>query len=268
MKTSESISEIIKALVAAQAEITNPAKDSDNPYYKSKYASLPDCIDATKPILTKHGLVIVQSVEGNEVVEVVTRLCHVTGQWMEGTVSMTPTKNDPQGAASASTYGRRYGLMAMLGIAGADMDDDGAVASGTVVKRPPVNSPTVEKTSEQIPPVEKSSGVTKEDVEEIFGRGDVKTGVTQPPVSAEPGPSGEMVLVTVVKGVTWRPSGKSGKFFTVTTEDGRRAGTFSETLAQQAKALKLEGARVVLVTAPSKDGNYLDLVDICKTAEK
>lgn len=248
MKTSESIAALVKALVAAQAEITNPAKDSDNPFYKSKYANLPDCIDATKPILTKNGLAMVQSIEGSETIEVVTRLCHVSGEWMEGTISMTPTKNDPQGAASASTYGRRYGLMAMLDIAGAEMDDDGGQASGTVIKKqaPPVSpkteaapiSPPVENTSVQIPP----------------------SGDPNAPTAADPGP---LQVIDEIASVKFRPVAKGGgRQFTVEFKTGRKASTFSETLALHAKALKEEGAKVVATMEQSKDGRFFDLTSV------
>jgi hypothetical protein len=41
---------------------------------------------------------------------------------------MTPTKHDPQGMRSATTYARRYGLSAILGIV-TDDDDDGNASS-------------------------------------------------------------------------------------------------------------------------------------------
>jgi hypothetical protein len=38
MEKSENINEIAEAIALAQAEIQNPAKDSENPFFKSKYA--------------------------------------------------------------------------------------------------------------------------------------------------------------------------------------------------------------------------------------
>lgn len=40
MKTSDTLKEIAPALVAFQAEVKDPRKDSDNPYFKSKYVEL------------------------------------------------------------------------------------------------------------------------------------------------------------------------------------------------------------------------------------
>jgi hypothetical protein len=53
---------------------------------------------------------------------------HESGEMLEcGIVHFPATKKDPQGYASALTYGRRYSLMAACGIA--PEDDDGNRAS-------------------------------------------------------------------------------------------------------------------------------------------
>jgi hypothetical protein len=53
---------------------------------------------------------------------------HESGEMLEcGIVHFPATKKDPQGYASALTYGRRYSLMAACGIA--PEDDDGNMAS-------------------------------------------------------------------------------------------------------------------------------------------
>jgi len=57
-----------------------------------------------------------------------TRLMHSSGEWLEGEWPLNPVKNDPQALGAASTYARRYSLMAALGIA--TEDDDGETASG------------------------------------------------------------------------------------------------------------------------------------------
>ena len=46
----------------------------------------------------------------------------------DGGVPLILIKNDMQGLGSAITYARRYGLMAAVGIAAEDEDDDGARA--------------------------------------------------------------------------------------------------------------------------------------------
>ena len=49
MNHSESIAKLSEAMCAAQQEIDHAHKDSTNPHYKSKFASLPSVIDATVP---------------------------------------------------------------------------------------------------------------------------------------------------------------------------------------------------------------------------
>ena len=148
-----------------------------------------------------------------------------------------------------------------------------------------VNSPTAEKTGEQIPPEEKAPKSPGDEFIEVTQppalkekpapkpepEPFVKGGSMFPPAekpAPKPEPEGEMKLVTEITGVKWRPSGKGGKFYTIETSDGRKAGTFSEALALLAKQLKIDKADVVLVTTPSKDGKYLDLVDVAGVAEK
>jgi len=68
-----------------------------------------------------------------------TLLVHTSGEWIKGTVKLTPVKNDPQGFSSAMTYARRICLSAVLGIATED-DDDGNAASEPKKKPAPRES--------------------------------------------------------------------------------------------------------------------------------
>ena len=53
--------EYAQALVAVIGELQNVAKTASNPYFKSKYAPLDAILDATRPVLAKHGLAIQQT---------------------------------------------------------------------------------------------------------------------------------------------------------------------------------------------------------------
>lgn len=125
MQMSEKIDLLAQALVAAQAELKPAPKDSENPFFKSTYADLTTCIATATPVLVKHGLAVSQMVDGEG--GVTTILLHKSGQWISGTGRFAPTKNDPQGYASAVTYGRRYGYSAIIGLT--TEDDDGNAAS-------------------------------------------------------------------------------------------------------------------------------------------
>ena len=128
MTHSEQIKDLATALAKAQAEIEGARKDSTNPHFKSSYADLASVWDACRKALTGNGLSVVQGPVSDEGrVGVTTMLMHSSGQWLESTFFMRPTKDDPQGAGSALTYARRYALAAMVGVA--PEDDDGNAAS-------------------------------------------------------------------------------------------------------------------------------------------
>ena len=60
MNKSESITNLATALAQAQAEMPVAVFDATNPFLKSKYASLGAVIQASRPILAKHKLSLVQ----------------------------------------------------------------------------------------------------------------------------------------------------------------------------------------------------------------
>lgn len=122
------LDKIAPAFVAAQAEIGGVEKDSKNPAFKSRYASLEAVIDAAKPILIKHQLAFLQMPGAltEHGLSVTTMILHESGQHISSTLTVPLSKRDPQGAGSAITYACRYSLMAMLGMP--PVDDDGEAA--------------------------------------------------------------------------------------------------------------------------------------------
>lgn len=130
MNKSENISEICKAMNLAQPAIKAAIKDSNNPFFKSKYADLQNVWDACKEAIHSHGLAVMQlpsHVDGEPALETI--LTHSSGQWISGVYPLNPTKKDPQGVGAAITYARRYALAALIGVV-YDEDDDGEVAQG------------------------------------------------------------------------------------------------------------------------------------------
>lgn len=126
---SEQIGELAKALAIAQGKITGALKDSSNPFFKSRYADLASVWDACRGPLSENGLAVVQLTESDDSgVFVITTLAHSSGQWMRSRLRLTPKDSTPQGMGSAITYGRRYALAAIVGVA--QVDDDGNAASG------------------------------------------------------------------------------------------------------------------------------------------
>lgn len=134
MKTSESIAAIAPAVVKASAELGPVTKDATNPAFRNKYATLDAIMEQVRPVLAKHGLAVMQGVAHPETVDgrvvglsVETRLLHQSGEWLSTVVTLPVEKPTAQGAGSAISYGRRYGLSAMLGLTAED--DDGNAAS-------------------------------------------------------------------------------------------------------------------------------------------
>lgn len=119
------------ALAKAQAKISNPAKTALNPHFKSNYANLATGIDAIRSALGEQGIAFVQTTAmKGEMMVLYTRLIHSSGEWIGSEWPVAAySKVSPQQMGSALTYGRRYSLFSIVGIAGHDDDDDGNMAS-------------------------------------------------------------------------------------------------------------------------------------------
>lgn len=154
MRMSESIKNIATSLVAFQAEVKDPSKDGKANY--GKYVQLDALLEVIRPALSKQGLSFLQFPGGDgQVITITTLLMHTSGEWIESDpFCLKAQKVDPQGAGSAVTYGRRYSLSSVLGVAW-DEDDDGNKASG---KDKQTGKPLAEKPK---PKVIKVGGTTK-----------------------------------------------------------------------------------------------------------
>jgi len=149
MKTSEAIDQISTALASAQAEITNPVKDAENPHFKSSYADLAGGLSVARPVLAKHGIAIIQATTmDGDVMMLETRLAHKSGQWVATDYPVCRFPSPQQQIGSALTYARRYSLFSLVGIAGED--DDGNEASKTQTPAPPKKAGPATITPEQV----------------------------------------------------------------------------------------------------------------------
>lgn len=131
MEQSEQVNELFTALAKAQGQMEGAIKDSANPFFKSKYADLTSVWTACRKALTDNGLSVIQVPSTDaENVSITTQLCHSSGQWVSGKLSMKPVKTDPQSILSCITYIRRGSLASFVGVA--PEDDDGNQASGKI----------------------------------------------------------------------------------------------------------------------------------------
>lgn len=123
------------SLVAAKSAMGALVRDASNPHFKSKYATLANCIDVVVPALHAHGLVLVERLDHKyyddiNVLHLHMSVVHVeSGQSVESSYPiMAKDMDNPQHLGSAITYARRYLLQTMAGLA--PEDDDGNAASG------------------------------------------------------------------------------------------------------------------------------------------
>lgn len=125
---SETIGELAKALCKAQKEMTAALKDSKNPFFKSNYADLKTCVEASREPLANNELAISQTtLPDKDGVICVTTLMHSSGEWIRGSLFLPSKKHDdPQQFGSCMTYARRYGRCAIIEQIQADDDANSA----------------------------------------------------------------------------------------------------------------------------------------------
>jgi hypothetical protein len=148
VQTSEQFDAIAAALAKAQGVMDAASKDAANPHFKARFASLASVREAIRKPLSENGIAYIQTLRTNEgAVEVDTRLIHSSGQFIGDTLRVPLAQATPQGVGSASSYGRRYALMAIVGLAAED--DDAEAAHGrtgngvrSISARATVTSPT------------------------------------------------------------------------------------------------------------------------------
>lgn len=181
MEHSESIAKLAAALMVFQSEVKDPARDGENPHFRSKYVQIDGLLAAVRPILAQHGLSVVQSTGGDgQNVTITTMILHTSGEWLKtDALTLRAQQATPQGAGSAITYGRRYSLSAALGVAWDD-DDDGNAAS-TPPKAEKKAAPKAKAKEEPKAPrkveslraiaaAAKEIGVTNDDIKEVMRR--------------------------------------------------------------------------------------------------
>ena len=156
---SESITDLAKALLNVQRTVQPMAKDAENPFTKSWYASLKSVMDACRDALIENGIWLCQypvPAEQPNSLGLVTKLTQAeSGQWQSSLAVVPLPKADPQGMGSAITYARRYALTAMLGMVTEDDDGEGAKNGKKSPTRPklPVIAPGSQKTRQREPSI-------------------------------------------------------------------------------------------------------------------
>jgi hypothetical protein len=123
------LDKLAPAVVALQASLSPVDKSAENPFFKSRYAPLPEVRAALQPLLAKNKLALMTFpaiIEGSNGLKFY--LIHESGQYIQGEWMLTPAQKTPQGEGADTTFKQRYGVMAITGLV-ADEDDDGNQAS-------------------------------------------------------------------------------------------------------------------------------------------
>jgi ERF superfamily. len=152
---------LYKAILSAQKSFGAVVKNSTNPMFKSKYASLEAVLDAVRQPLLDAGLLLLQPTFDNGERDekgaprcacIKTVIIHAeSGESMEVITTIPVSKSDAQGYGSALTYARRYALMGILGLAPEDDDGNAAVKTPVTQQRSNSGSRTQQATMDSKP---------------------------------------------------------------------------------------------------------------------
>ena len=154
-----SLAKLGAALAKAQGQMANAKKDTENPYFSSRYADLASIWDVIRKPLSDNGLCIIQQATTDKgTVTVHTTLLHESGEKISDTLVLPVAQPTPQGYGSAITYARRYSLSAMVGVA-AEADDDGNAASHA---KSPATQKYEQKKAQQSAPERKMPPIKEE----------------------------------------------------------------------------------------------------------
>ena len=192
---SENITELAKALLNVQRTVQPIAKDAENPFTKSWYASLNSVMDACRDALIENGIWLCQypvPAEQPNSLGLVTKLTHAeSGQWQSSLAVVPLPKADPQGMGSAITYARRYALTAMLGMVTEDDDAEGARTGRKSASRPklPVNAQETKKASPRDPSIKNNSSALSNHPSTALENLPPLEGITYQQVTAQDGRS-------------------------------------------------------------------------------
>ena len=122
-------SKLWAALAKAQGQIQGAHKSSDNPFFKSKFADLAECIYVSQKPAADNGLSLVfdfktEIVDNNPVFWIRYILSHSSGEtFTSHWIIMLMSKKDAHGFGGANTYYRRQLMKSVYNIP--EIDSDG-----------------------------------------------------------------------------------------------------------------------------------------------
>ena len=162
--SSVEIKELATALAKAQADF-GIALFNKVGHFKNNYADFTMVVQASRPALTKNGLSVVQIVADTDDGKwLITKLIHISGEWMQSKIRILPVRNDVQAIASAVTYMKRMCYVTLIGVVVGDEDDDGEAAMESSRE---LQEKAVALNAKYVPKNEPYEIITAEQLEEI-----------------------------------------------------------------------------------------------------
>jgi len=129
LNQSNFIGALAAALCKVQGALVGAIKDSNNPFFKSKYADLASVWESCRAQLAANNLCVIQTTaEAADGAVLITTLAHSSGEWIRSVLPIKVKDNSPQAQGSGLTYARRYALAAIVGVS--QIDDDAEAAQG------------------------------------------------------------------------------------------------------------------------------------------
>ena len=127
----------MQKLFNIQKKVKAIKKDSNNPFFKSKYFDINSLLAEIKPLLNEEGLIVMQPLEviGESSALKTIVIDAETGKTIVESSVILPSNIDPQKMGSAITYFRRYSLQSLFLLEAED--DDANIATGNVQAPPP-----------------------------------------------------------------------------------------------------------------------------------
>lgn len=148
----------MKKILDFQKKVGAISKDSENPFYKSKYFDINKLLEVVKPILNELGLVLLQpltELNGKPALRTIildTELDKSPYEIVDFTTPL-PENPDPQKMGSIITYYRRYSIQSLLGLQAEDDDGNAGAMNYTKIATPAVNKEYIAKLLQNASPI-------------------------------------------------------------------------------------------------------------------
>lgn len=181
MRQSDDCSNVAHALIAVQRAVKPIKRDQLNAETETTYTSVVALWKAIRKAFGDYGLSYsqearIQHIGGLYAATATTRLMHLSGQWIEGEVSLPFTPASTQQGAAAVTFAKRMGLASICGVVSELEDRD---AQGQ-----PEPEPVIEQRHTMLLKAERPKGIG-EYFKQVFIADEQRFYATSPALAAE-----------------------------------------------------------------------------------